>query len=191
MTSSIFIGIELIKTSQSAFMLSSSFQIFWDCRIKSVFVMQLMWQSFALSTLHMFSMGLRSGEFAGHFITLNPCRWSHSLVALELWHGALSWTRTHDVSWNQASAWGSRHSSRIEIEAVEFIVPWQTWRGPTPANEKQPQNTTFVGKAVFTEKSRRVRRCPAPLWIKRELLSATQPAVSSVNTTYKIFFNLK
>ena len=41
---------------------------------------------------HRYSIGLRSGDWAGHCSKLNSlsCSWNHSWTILALWHGALS-----------------------------------------------------------------------------------------------------
>ncbi len=47
------------------------------------------------SSLHRFSMGLRSGDWLGHSRTLMCFFWSHSFVALAVCFGSLSCWNTH------------------------------------------------------------------------------------------------
>ncbi len=73
----------------------------------------LLFLIFLLTILHIFSMGFRSGEFAGQSSTQTPCSFNHLLVLLAVWAGAKSCWKMKSPSLKSWSAEGSMKCSKI------------------------------------------------------------------------------
>ncbi len=70
---------------------------------------------FLLTILHRFSMGFRSGEFAGQSSTVTPWSLNQLLVPLAVWAGAKSCWKMKSASPESLSAEGSMKCSKISL----------------------------------------------------------------------------
>ncbi len=64
----------------------------------------LLFLIFLLTVLHRFSMGFRSGEYAGQSSTLTPWSFNQLLVLLAVWTGAKSCWKMKSASGQQKEA---------------------------------------------------------------------------------------
>ncbi len=94
------------------------------------------------SSLHRFSMGLRSGDWLGHSRTFICLFLSHSFVSLAVCFGSLSWwskTLIHDpfsMPWLASMPWPWCY-------LAPPIVPLMWCSCPVPLAEKHPQSIMF------------------------------------------------
>ncbi len=70
---------------------------------------------FPLDNTHRFSMGFRSGEFAGQSSTQTPWSFNQLLVLLAVWAGAKSCWKMKSASLKSWSAEGSMKCSKIYL----------------------------------------------------------------------------
>ncbi len=103
-------------------------------------VSRLTFGNSTFSSLHRFSMGLRSGDWLAHSRTIMCFFLSHSFVALAVCFGSLSCWNTHPRPIFNALAEGRRFSSNIICTS---IGPSMQWSRPVPLAEKQPQSMMF------------------------------------------------
>ncbi len=61
---------------------------FFDSGLQLICIFCLLFLIFLLTVHHIFSMGFRSGEFAGQSSTPTPCSFNQLLVLLSVWAGA-------------------------------------------------------------------------------------------------------
>ncbi len=81
----------------------------------------LLFLIFLLTIYHKFSMGFRSGEFAGQSSTPTPWSFNQLLVLLAVWAGAKSCWKMKSISlksWPAEGAWS----------APKFLGKWVQWR---------------------------------------------------------------
>ncbi len=96
-------------------MVHSSLQIL----SKSLRFLGCLMETRTFSSLHRFSMGLRSGDWLGHSRTLMCFFLSHSFVALAVCFGSLSCWKTHPRPIFSVLAEGRRFSSNI----LRYMAP--------------------------------------------------------------------
>ncbi len=77
---------------------------------------------FLLTIPHRFSMGYRSGEFAGQSSTPTPWTFDQLLVLLAVWAGAKSCWKMKSASLNNWSAEGSMKCSKISKTGAVTLV---------------------------------------------------------------------
>ncbi len=96
---------------------------------------------FLLTIPHRFSMGFRSGEFAGQSSTVT---WSLNqlLVTLAVWTGAKSSWKKKSASPQSLSAEGSMKCSKMPCKMAALTVDFKKHRGPTPADDMEAQIIT-------------------------------------------------
>ena len=94
---------------------------------------------------HKFSIGLRSGDWAGQFIwaTLWDC--IHLFTNFARWQGALSSWHIQYSSGNKLRTLASNFVSNTAAYLVAFIIPSQMCDLPMPFDAIQPQIITLVG----------------------------------------------
>ncbi len=80
----------------------------------------------------MFSIGERSGQQAGKFITQTLLLQSHAVVIAAVCGFALSCWNTQGLSWNRCRLEGSICCSKTFIYLSAFIVPYKTCKVPIP-----------------------------------------------------------
>ncbi len=134
----------------------------------------LAYHIFLFTIPHRFSMGLRSGEFAGQLRTGIPWSLNQVLVALALCAGA-KW------SWSAA---GSMKCSKTSWYTAALTLDLRKHSGPTPADDMAPQTITDCGNFTLDLKQRGF--CASPLflqtlgpWFPKEM----QNLLSSENIT--------
>lgn len=97
--------------------------------ISFVFVGQsILWRTLT----HRFSIGLRSGEFPGHWRHVIFLSLKYFIMALDMWHGAESYWNT---AWPLASIFHSSVSNLCSDKSLyfcEFIMPSIGTRDPLP-----------------------------------------------------------
>ncbi len=79
----------------------------------------LLFLIFLLKIAHRFSLGFRSGEFAGQSSTPTPWSFNQLLVLLAVWAGAISCCKIKSASLKSWSAEGSRKCSKIKGSNLE------------------------------------------------------------------------
>ncbi len=113
--------------------ISSRAVMFWGCR----------WVTQTFNSLQRFSMGLRSGDWLGHSMTLKCFLRSHSFVAWVVCLGSLSCWKTQPLFIFNALADGRRFSLKISRYMAPFILSFTQISRPGPFAEKQPQSMMF------------------------------------------------
>ncbi len=145
----------------------------------------LAYRIFLFTIPNRFSMGLRSGEFAGQLRTGIPWSLNQVLVALALCAGAKScwkWNllHLHKVG-QQQEAW-----SALKLPGITAVLTLDLRKhsGPTPADYMAPQTITDCGNFTLDLKQRGF--CASPLflqtlgpWFPKEM----QNLLSSENIT--------
>ncbi len=99
----------------------------------------LLFLIFLLTIPHRFSMGFRSGEFAGQSSTPTPWSFNHLLVLLAVWAGVKS-------CWKMKPAFLKSWSAEV---VRNFLVNGWCWFskkhiGPTPADDIAPKSSPTV-----------------------------------------------
>ncbi len=106
----------------------------------------LLFLIFLLTILHIFSMGFRSGEFAGQSSTPTPWSFNQLLVFLAVWAGAKSCWK------NYISIFKKLVSRRKHEVLQDFLVNGCSnikHNGPTPAEDIAPQIITDCGNLTL------------------------------------------
>ncbi len=109
----------------------------------------LLFLIFLLTMLHRFSMGFRSGEFAGQSSTPTPWSFNQLLVLLAVWAGAKSCWKMKSATLKSWSAEGSMKSSKIYWKTDAVTLVFQKHNGPTPADDIAPQIITDCGNLTL------------------------------------------
>ncbi len=109
----------------------------------------LLFLIFLLTIPHRFSMGFRSGEFAGQSSTPTPWSFNQLLVLLAVWAGAESCWKMKPASLKSWSAEGSLKCSKISWLNGCSDVGFQKHNGPTPADDVAPQIITDCGNLTL------------------------------------------
>ncbi len=89
-----------------------------------------------------FSMGFRSGKFAGQSSTPTPCSFNQLLVLLAVWAVAKSCWKMKSASLKSWSAEGSMKCSKMSWYTGAVTLVFQKHNGPTPADDIVPQIIT-------------------------------------------------
>jgi len=132
--------------------------------LSSCVFLDLRSEAAALMMRHIVSIGLMFGDCAGQSRSWTPCSFIQVLLALAVWHRALScwkiqcWTGR----WlKRARADGSMWCSKIWQYVGEFIVPLQTVSCPTPPALMHPQ-TIMLPPPRFPVASVQAGTCSFP-----------------------------
>ncbi len=102
----------------------------------------LLFLIFLLTIPHRFSMGFRSGEFAGQSSTVTPWSFNQLLVLLAVWAGAKSCWKMKSASLKSWSAEGSMKCSKISWLTGAVTLVFKKHNGPTAADDIAPQIIT-------------------------------------------------
>ncbi len=86
---------------------------FFDSGLQLICIFGLLFLIFLLTISHIFSMGFRSGEFAGQSSTPTPWSFNQLLVLLAVWAGAKSCWKMKSASLKCWLAEGSMKCSKI------------------------------------------------------------------------------
>ncbi len=86
---------------------------FFDSDLQLICIFWSLVSHFPLDNTHIFSMGFRSGEFAGQSSTPTPWSFNQLLVLLAVWAGAKSCWKMKSASLKSWSAEGSMKCSKI------------------------------------------------------------------------------
>ncbi len=95
----------------------------------------LLFLIFLLTIPHIFSMGFRSGEFAGQSSTPTPWSFYQLLVLLAVWAGAKSCWKIKSAYLKSWSAEGSMKCSKISWKPGAVTLVFKKHNGPTPADD--------------------------------------------------------
>ncbi len=144
----------------------------------------LAYRIFLFTIPHWFSMGLRSGVFAGQLRRGMPWSLNQVLVALALCAGAKSCWKMKSASPYCWSAAGSMKCSKTSWYTAVLALDLRKHSGPTPADDMAPQTITDCGNFTLDLKQRGF--CASPLflqtlgpWFPKEM----QNLLSSENIT--------
>ncbi len=107
---------------------------------------------FLLTIPHRFSMGFRSGEFAGQSSTVTPWSFNQLLVLLAVWAGAKSCWKMKSASLKSWSAEGSMKCSKMYWLTGAVTLVFKKPNGPTPADDIAPQIITDCGNLALDSK---------------------------------------
>ncbi len=124
----------------------------------------LAYRIFLFTIPHRFSMGLRSGEFAGQLRTGIPWSLNQVLVALALCAGAKSCWKMKYASPYRWSAAGSMKCSKTSWYTAVLTLDLRKHSGPTPADYMAPQTITDCGNFTLDLKQRGF--CASPLFLQ-------------------------
>ncbi len=102
----------------------------------------LLFLIFLLTIHNRFSMGFRSGEFAGQSSTPTPWSFNQLLVLLAVWVGTKSCWKMKSASLKSWSAEGSMKCSKISWYSGAVTLVFKKHNGPTPADDIAPQIIT-------------------------------------------------
>ncbi len=105
----------------------------------------LLFLMFLLIIPHRFSMGFRSGEFAGQSSTPTPWSFKQLLVLLAVWAGAKSCWKTKSAYLKSWSAEGSMKCSKMYWLTGAVTLVFKKHNGPTPTDAIVPQIITDCG----------------------------------------------
>ncbi len=119
---------------------------------------------FLLTIPHIFSMGFRSGEFAGQSSTVTPWSLNQLLVPLAVWAGAKSYCKMKSAYLQSLSAEGSMKCSKISWQMATLTVDFRKHSGPTPADDMAAQIITDCGN--FTLDFKQHGLCASPLFLQ-------------------------
>ncbi len=103
----------------------------------------LLFLIFLLTIPHSFSMGFRSGEFAGQSSTPTPWSFNQLLVLLAVWAGAKS-------CWKMKSASLKSCQQKEALSAPKFLGKWVQWRWFSKNTMDQHQQMTLHPKSSQT-----------------------------------------
>ncbi len=95
----------------------------------------LLFLIFLLTIPHRFSMGFRSGEFAGQSSTPTTWSFNHLLVLLTVWAGAKSCWKMKSASLKSWSAEGSIKCSKMYWQTGAVTLVFKKYNGPKPAED--------------------------------------------------------
>ncbi len=112
----------------------------------------LLFLIFLLTILHRFSIGFRSGEFAGQSSTPTPWSFNQLLVILAVWAGARSCWKMKSASLKSWSAEASMKCSTISWQTGAVTLASKKHNGPTPADDIAPQSITDCGNLTLNFK---------------------------------------
>ena len=119
--------------------------------ISSLFVLGLFLEIMQLILYHKFSIGFKSGGWAGHSILSTWWDSYHFWTFLARWHGALSSWKIHWLSENNERALGNIFLSSTSIYFVPFIIPDTTSSLPTPFAAMHPHTMMDCGCLMVGE----------------------------------------
>ncbi len=111
----------------------------------------LLFLIFLLTIPHRFSMGFRSGEFAGQSSTVTPWSFNQLLVLLAVWAGARSCWKMKSASLKSWLAEGSMKCSKISWQTCAVTLVFKKHNGPTPGDDIAPQIITDCGSNLGYE----------------------------------------
>ncbi len=120
-------------------------QVYLTVAFSSSAFFGLLFLIFLLTIPHRFSMGFRSGEFAGQSSTPTPWSFNQLLVLLAVWAGAKSCWKMKSASLKSWSAEGSMKCSKISWLTGAVMLVFKKHNGPTPADDIAPQIITDCG----------------------------------------------
>ncbi len=86
---------------------------FFDSGLQLICIFWSLVSPFPLDNTHRYSIGFRSGEFAGQSSTPTPWSFNHLLVLLAVWAGAKSCLKMKSASLKSWSAEGSMNAPKI------------------------------------------------------------------------------
>ncbi len=109
----------------------------------------LLFLFFLLTIPHIFSIGFRSGEFAGQSSTPTPWSFNQLLVFLAVWAGAKSCWKMKSASSKSWSAEGSMKCSKMSWYSGAVMLVFKKQNGPTPADDIEPQIITDCGNLTL------------------------------------------
>ncbi len=109
----------------------------------------LLFLIYLLTIPHRFSMGFRSGEFAGQSSTLTPWSFNQLLALLAVWAGAKSCWKMKSASLKSWSAEGTMKCSKIYWQTGAVTLFFKKHNGPTPADDIAPQIITDCGNLTL------------------------------------------
>ncbi len=112
-------------------------------------VFGLLFLIFLLTVPHRFSMGFRSGEFAGQSSTPTPWSFNRLLVLLAVWAGAKSGWKMKSASLKSWSAEASMKCSKMSWYMGAVTLVFKKHNGPTPADDIAPQIITDCGNLTL------------------------------------------
>ncbi len=128
--------VALLRCNESPGCFDSGLQV--TCIAGSVFLI------FLLTIPHIFSMGFRSGEFAGQSSTVTPWSSNQLLVPLAVWAGACCpagiWNQHLHKACQQKEAWS----------AINFPGRWLRWLWTSENTTDQHQQMTWQPKSSLT-----------------------------------------
>ncbi len=116
---------------------------FFDSGLQLICMLGLVSLIFLLTILHRFSIGFRSGEFAGQSCTVTPWSLNKLLVPLAVWAGAKScwkWNQHLHKPCQQKEAWS----------ALKFPGRWLRWLWTSENTVDQHQQMTWQPKSSLT-----------------------------------------
>ncbi len=109
----------------------------------------LLFLIYLLTIPQRFSMGFRSGEFAGQSSTPTPCSFNQLLALLAEWAGAKSCWKMKSASLKSWSAEGTMKCSKISWQTGAVTLVFKKHNGPTPADDIAPQIITDCGNLTL------------------------------------------
>ncbi len=109
----------------------------------------LLFLIFLLTIPHIFSMGFRSGEFAGQSSTPTPWSFNQLLVLLAVWAVAKSCWKMKSASLKSWSAEGSMKCSKISWLTGAVTLVFKKHNGPKPVDDNAPQIITDCGNLTL------------------------------------------
>ena len=115
------------------------------CSISSLLVLGLFLPTIQLTRFHKFSIGFKSGDWAGQ--SIRSILWApyQCCTFLARWHGALSSWNTQSSSENKERALSSLWFSSTSIHLVPFIIPETSLSLPIPLAAMQPHTIIDCG----------------------------------------------
>ncbi len=120
----------------------------WQCPSAHLHLLVL-FLIFLLTIPHIFSVGFRSGEFAGQSSTPTPWSFNQRLVLLAVWAGAKSVWKMKSASLKSWSAEGSMKCSKMTWWTGAVTLVFKKHNGPTPADVIAPQIITDCGNLTL------------------------------------------
>ncbi len=120
----------------------------------------LLFLIYLLTIPHRFSMGFRSGEFAGQSSTATPCSFNQLLALLAVWAGAKSYWKMKSASLKSWSAEGTMKCSKISGQTGAVTLVFKKHNRPTPADDIAPQIITDCGNLTLDFKQLGLRASP-------------------------------
>ena len=121
------------------------------CSISSLLVLGLFLPTIQLTQFHKFSIGFKSGDWAGQSIRSTLWVPYQCCTFLAQWHGALSSWYIQSLSENKERALGSIWFSSTSMYFVPFIIPETSLSLPIPLAAMQPHTIIDCGCLMVGE----------------------------------------